>query len=196
MFAGLSALVRHQGVFLAISIAFGASLELKTWPQRWFRFLAMGMISGAIWSMSLGLHYFEGRGFFPAVSAHQEHWFLADGLASYFKTLVLANPIQNFRIGSLIHHAFYGLLLFGLARVLQKRLWAEGLYCLASLAIMPLQGELVDAFRFGAVLFPVLFALGEFWQALPRWIAWPIFSIYLLLNLVVTWEYGIARWAY
>ena len=194
--AGLAALVRHQGVFLAIAIAAGATFEAKDWQQKILRFIAMGCISGLLWALTPWLHYSEGRGLFPALSAHQSHWFIADSLATYFKTLVFANPMQNLRFGSILHHIFYTMLCLGLGRVIQKGRWAEGIYCLLSLAIMPLQGELVDAFRFGAILFPVLFALGELWATLPRRLAWPILIGYLALNLAVTWSYGIGRWAY
>jgi hypothetical protein len=159
-------------------------------------FGCMGLISGLMWGLAPLMHYWEGRGWFPAIGAHQNHWFIADGISTYFKTLILANPIQNYRIGSLLHHLFYALWIFGTLLLLRRGRYVEALYCFLSLAIMPLQGELVDAFRFGAVLFPLLFALGDLWEKLPRWASWPLMGFYLAFNLVVTWQYGISRWAY
>jgi len=196
VWAGLAAMVRHQGVFLAIGIAFGAALQVPGWQRKMSRFLAIGLISGLIWSLTPLLHLMEGRGAFPALSAHQSHWYIADSMSSYFKTFLLANPIQNYRVGSFIHQAFYFILLFGLGLLIRKGRWAEAMYCFLSLAIMPLQGELIDAFRFGAVLFPLLFVLGEKWQETPRWFAWPSLAAYVALNMVVTWQYAISRWAY
>jgi hypothetical protein len=194
--AGLAALTRHQGVFLAIALAFGGMLMQTSWLRRLWIFAGMGAVSGLLWGLAPLLHFWEGRGWFPAMGAHQSHWFIADGISSYFKTFILANPIQNFRIGSLLHHAFYGLWLIGTYLLWRRGRYAETLYCFLSLAIMPLQGELVDAFRFGAVLFPLLFVLGDRWERLPRWAGWPLLGIYVLLNLVVTWQYAISRWAY
>ncbi len=196
IWAGLAALVMHQGVFLALAIALGAAFQAYGWKQKLGRFAAVGLISGLLWSLAPVLHYAEGRGVFPALSAHQDHWFVADGLKTYFRTFILGNPIQNYRFGSFLHQLYYFVLLFGVGLVLHKGRWAEGLYCLFSLAMMPLQGELMDAFRFAAVLFPVLFALGEYFEARPRWVALPVFALSIALNLVVTWQYAISRWAY
>jgi hypothetical protein len=196
VWAGLAALTRHQGVFLAIALAFGGMLTEKNWGRKIWIFASMGAISGLIWGLTPLVHFWEGRGWFPAMSAHQSHWFIADGLSSYFKTFMLANSIQNFRIGSLLHHLFYALWLLGTIIVFRQGRFAEALYCFLSLAIMPLQGELVDAFRFGAVLFPLLLALGDGWERLPRWVGWPLLGAYILLNLVVTFQYAISRWAY
>jgi hypothetical protein len=196
LWAGLAALTRHQGVFLAVALAFGAMLQQRDWKRRLGIFAGMGIVSGLLWGLAPLLHYVEGRGWFPAMGAHQNHWFIADGISSYFKTFILANPIQNFRIGSLLHHLFYGLWLLGTYWLFQRGRYAEAVYCFLSLAIMPLQGELVDAFRFGAVLFPVIFILGERWERLSRAVAWPLLAAYIMLNLVVTWQYAISRWAY
>ncbi|WP_141734164.1 mannosyltransferase family protein [Oligoflexus tunisiensis] len=198
IWAGLAALTRHQGVFLAMALAFGGMLmaQEKKPLQRLGIFVGMGVISGLLWGLAPLLHFWEGRGWFPAMGAHQSHWFIADGISTYFKTFLLANPIQNLRVGSLLHHLFYGLWLAGTLLLFRRGRFAEALYCFLSLAIMPLQGELVDAFRFGAVLFPLLFVLGDAWERLPRWAGWPLLALYGLLNLVVTWQYGILRWAY
>ncbi len=194
--AGLAALTRHQGVFLAIALAFGGMLAQRGGMRRLAVFAGMGAISGLLWGLAPLLHFWEGRGWFPAMGAHESHWFIADGISSYFKTFILANPIQNFRVGSLLHHLVYGIWIGGAILVFRRGRYAEAVYCFLSLAIMPLQGELVDAFRFGAVLFPLLFVLGDSWERLPRWVGWPIIGAYGLLNLVVTWQYAISRWAY
>lgn len=65
-----------------------------------------------------------------------------------------------------------------------------------NLVVFPLQGEFVDCFRFGAVLFPALFALGDKLAAFPVWLRSGVLVGMLALNLAVTYAYAIGRWAY
>lgn len=195
--AGVAALNRHQGVFLAIAIGVGMAMDGGgNGLQRLGRFVRVGLISGALWGLTPLLHLWRGRSAFPAFDAHSENWFIADGISSYFKTFIFANPIQNMRIGSILHHGFYFLLLAATIELLRRRRWAEGVYCLLSLAILPLQGELVDSFRFGAVLFPLYSIAAAAASKLPRALCWILGGLYLVFNLVVAYQYGIQRWAY
>lgn len=194
--AGIAALVRHQGVFLAISIGVGVALIDGSPRQRLQRFVSVGLISGALWGLTPLLHLWQGRSAFPALAAHDQNWFVADGFGTYFKTFIFANPIQNMRIGSILHHAFYFLMLGAVGLLLQRRRWAEAVYCLLSLLILPMQGELVDAFRFGAVLFPLAFAVAVVARRLPPSLQLLGFILYLSFNFVVAYQYGNQRWAY
>ncbi len=196
VWAGLASLVRHQGVLLAIAIAWGFAASRPERLRGWKDFFYVGAISGIIWSCTPLFHLWQGRGAFPALSAHSDHWFMADGLGTYLKTLIMANPIQNYRFGSLLHQAYYFSCLGGTYLLLRQRTSAEAIYCLLSLAIMPLQGELIDMFRFSAVLFPILFLGGELVGRLATPWRWMIFLSLFALNLSVSWQYGISRWAY
>lgn len=196
VWAGLAALVRHQGVLLAAAIAIGVALQAPSRRTGAVRFVVTGLVSGLLWLLAPLGHWLAGRGPFPALAAHEQGWFVADSLLTCLRTLWFGNPIQNLRAGSLLHHAFYLALLAAAARLLARRRWSEGLYCAASLLIMLAQGELIDAFRFGAVLFPVLFLFGDHWERWPRVWAWPALALYALLNAAVTWAYAMPRWAY
>lgn len=193
VWAGLASLLRHQGVFLAIAIAVGWAVQGRGGLRG---FISIGLISGLIWSLTPLYHLGQGRGAFPAFSAHSTSWYLADSVGAYFKTFILANPIQNYRPGSFLHHIFYFIWLGAAFVLFKRRYWAAAAYCLLSLLVMPLQGELVDAFRFGAVLFPVIFLLGEKLSALPRTVYLGILTGSTLLNLLVAWQYATMRWAY
>jgi len=208
VFAGLAALVRHQGVFLAVSLGLGFAFhewslhkdKVRRACKALVAFFCVGAVSAALWSLSFLLHYVEGRPIFSAMDAHSNHWFIAEGVQSYFKTFVLANPAQNLRFGSLLHHGFYFCLLSGTFLLFRARMWVHGTYCFLSLAIMPLQGELIDAYRFGAVLFPVYFVAAPFFLKMKiMGSSAPIYLmsiLYLGLNLSVTLAYGLKRWAY
>lgn len=193
LWVGLASLERHQGVFLAIGIAIGFAVEAK---QGFKGFLLVGVISGAIWSLGPIFHLWEGRGLFSALSAHESTWYVAESIGTYFKTFILANPIQNTGVGSLIHQAFYFLLLATAFFLLYLKQWAAASYTLLSLLVMPLQGELVDSFRFGAVLFPVFFVLGDRLAKVSPLIRWSIIVAFGVLNLQVAWQYATMRWAY
>ncbi len=195
--AGIASLVRHQGVFLAVALGLGALLQSPGTPWRRLRnFAWIGGVSLSIWSLSGWYHLAEGRDFFPAVAAHQQGWHLADSWQTYVKTFFLANPIQNYRIGSWLHHAFYFAMLWGAVQICRRGDFAAGLYCLLSLLIMPAQGELVDAFRFGLVLFPLYVYYGDRVWGLAKGWQFAVLLAFFALNLVVTYQYGILRWAY
>ena len=163
IWAGLSAITRHQGVFVAIACALWAFDQLKGKPlsTRAKAFGLSGAISGAIWLMVPLYHLYQGDSPWAAPAEHAQKWFAIGSMQQYWQTFWFANPIQNMRVGSLIHHGYFFFLLFmvGLSwfRGARPLFW----YGLLSLAIMPAQGELVDAFRFGAVLFPFFFIFGD-----------------------------------
>ena len=71
-----------------------------------------------------------------------------------------------------------------------------GLYCLASLALLPLQGELVNAFRFTAVLFPLHLWAGERLAAAPVPLRALGVATWLATNVWVTRELAYGKWAY
>ena len=100
-----------------------------------------------------------------------------------------------------LRNAFALLLLLGCAGLWRSGRTLRGarplaLYGLLSLLVMLPQGDLGNAFRFGAVLFPVLFWLGDALATKPAWVRWGAFLPLLWLNHKVTHGYAIGSWAY
>jgi Gpi18-like mannosyltransferase len=199
IFCGIASLIRHQGVFLAISLAlfFDTKNELNVFRFQWLRnFVLFGFISGSIWFLSAVFHYSEGRPLFPWLGAHSENWYIASSLTSYFKTFFLANPIQNFGLGSILRQLFAFAALAGTIYLFKRKHFAEATYCALSLLIMPLQGEFVDVFRFSAVLFPLYFVLAEAISRISKALTMVFLLCYLALNLAMAYAYALPRWAY
>ena len=69
-------------------------------------------------------------------------------------------------------------------------------YRVLSRVIMLPQGDLGNAFRFGAVLFPLLFLVGDWFAARPEWLRWSVAVLTLWLNHKVTHAFSIGAWAY
>jgi hypothetical protein len=99
-------------------------------------------------------------------------------------------------VGSILHHVFFAALLSALW-------WLRSgarpclIYVALCLGIMPMQGELVNAFRFGAVLFPALFVLGARVDAWKQpWQRWSLIGVMIVLNHWVAVNYVLNRWAY
>jgi len=101
----------------------------------------------------------------------------------------------NTNAGSLSRHAFF-LGAVAAAVTLTRRDRILGLYCLASLALLPLQGELVNAFRFTAVLFPLHLWAGERLAARPVALRVLALAAWLATNVWVTRELAYGKWAY
>jgi hypothetical protein len=51
-------------------------------------------------------------------------------------------------------------------------------------------------FRFGMVLFPALFLIGDQVRRLPRPLMWIIFGALIWFNLFYTRQYALGGWAY
>lgn len=90
-------------------------------------------------------------------------------------------------------------MLWGCVLLWKEKKWAVAIYSLLSLAIMFLQGELIQAYRFTAVLFPLLFCLGDF-LAKPgvarNWMLWVFAGGGLAFNFLITLKYALESWAY
>jgi hypothetical protein len=65
-----------------------------------------------------------------------------------------------------------------------------------SVGVMLPQGDLGNAFRFGAVLFPALFAAGDWLASRPWWLRAPVVIGVLWLNHRVAHAFAIGNWAY
>ncbi len=192
--AGVCGLTRNQGLFVLLCTALIIANQGGDRPAQIRRFLLVCGGGLAIFLLFPLYQYWQTGN--PVLWLQmQKEWSHATSWQSVLKTFWFGNPWQNTRFGSLLHHGIYGLLIVG--TVLLWRLSRPlAVYSALSLLVIPLQGELVNAFRFGAVLFSVWFVLGDRLSRCPIWIKLGAMVLMVALNLSVVWSYGIGRWSY
>lgn len=203
--AGLCALTKNQGIFVAITLGVWAALNLQFPITRrgWLkcatlRFAASGFISGTIFGLYPLFCYFRS-GDPMNFYAVQLHWRpeMSDG--SYFRSLWFGNPWQNTNHGSILRYCLFWLLIATSLRLLYRRN-ISGLYCLLFVGIMPLSGEFVGTFRYSAVLFPIWFGIAATigklkgpWLNLTTAL---VFFVILYLNFDLWRSFLLHRWSY
>lgn len=195
LFAGLSALTRNHGVPVAIVVGLWSASQGESTREKALRFTGSGLISGFIFALFPLYQFYKFGNAFAFMATHDNNWAVAHSLKEYFATFWFGNDIQNTNLGSIWRHIFVGIL--GLATYLlyfrNKYLSILiGLY----LVLMPLQMEFVDAFRFGAVVFPALFILGDSCERFPTWLKWLLIVILVLLSQDVARNAAMLRWCY
>ena len=118
--------------------------------------------------------------------------------ASYVRTFWFGNPWQNTNFGSLIHQAFFFVLVWCVARFATARprdlIWV---YFALHVGIMPLSGELVTDFRYATVLLPLWLFAGR-WLFLFKWKLLPSAALIvtLVLHQIMLGNSLTGRWAY
>ncbi len=193
--SGLSALTRLQGVWAAAAAAWLGALSAPDLRRFWTRFLAAGLVSAALASL-YPLYQASVCGDPLAFLRPQTDWVhpaCAPGL--YAKTFLMLNPWQTLE-GKWLLRQFVALVLLGSALRVRASSLPLAFYVAASLLTMPLQGEFSNVFRFGAVLFPAWFALGDAADRLH-----PAVRVALVLTLLgvgdlTALDYACGRWAY
>lgn len=202
LFAGLCSLTRVQGSFVVIGLSvfplFHKGRHLLCNAKTLGTFLLIATI-GLMLFLLFPLYQYSIAGnpllFLSAhdVWAHDSagnHW-------SWLKAFWLGNPWQKVSFGGVVHNLYFFILLAG-----SLSLWRVhvpvAVYALLFCTVMPIQGEFVDVFRFGAVFFPVQFILAQHWQRArpPKWATLVMLAMMLAMNLALTFAYGISRWAY
>jgi Gpi18-like mannosyltransferase len=195
LLAGLCALTRHQGILVAVAIALYVALEQKDWLNRISIFLRSGLISFLLFSLYPLYQYFETGSPFTFLRIRaQLH--SVDSVYGWIGTLWYANPWQTPNWRDHVHLLFFFLLCGAAAYLITKKQYALALYTFLSTIVVLFQGETVDMFRYGCVLFPALFVLGDLVMRLPRPFPWFILSIVVLFNLIYTRAYALGEWAY
>lgn len=194
IFAGLSALTRNQGYFVIICTALISASYEKNHLAKLKNFIAIGMRSVSIAILFPLYQYWQTGNPFQSIYA-QTNWSHATSWLSVLKTFWFGNPWQNTELGSLIHHGVYVLLLIGLIPLWHLSRFLA-IYAGLSLAVLPLQGELVNVFRFSAVIFPIWFVLGDQLARIPAWQRIGCLTLLVALNHMVTRNYALAGWAY
>ena len=188
--AGLACLTRNQGLLVAV-----AAVALVGERTRDARRVALAAVLPVLALIGFLVYQWRWTGDPLAFLHAQENWAHARSLLEVLRTFWFGNPWQNTNTGSIARHVFF-LGAVAASAALTRRDRILGLYCLASLALLPLQGELVNAFRFTAVLFPLHLWAGERLAAapVPAWLV--SLAAWLSLNVWVTRELAYGKWAY
>ncbi|RYZ46395.1 MAG: hypothetical protein EOO72_02060 [Myxococcaceae bacterium] len=186
---------RNQGVFVAITAALLLAGREPSWRGRCTRFATLGALALLAFGGLLAFEWARAGDPLMFLKAQRE-WNHVDSVWGAIRGLWLGNPWhRGFSVWLLLRHVF-GLLWLIAALVLLRRDRALGLYALLSLLVMLPQGDLGNAFRFGAVLFPVMFLAGDWLSTRPVWLRWTVALLLVWLNHKVTHGYAIGRWAY
>jgi Gpi18-like mannosyltransferase len=194
--AGLCALTRNQGIFLAVAIALDSTLRQTNWRRRALVFCCSGLLSAALYAAwPLYQYHVTGDPFF-ALRAGGQFTPLVASWHEYFGTLWFANFWQHVTWPYYFHHLLFLLLNLSLPLLVRRREFALAFYVAASLWITLEQGHLENVYRYAAVLFPALYALGDAAGRLPRALRWALAVGLICLHVICTRNYALGLWAY
>ncbi|MFL6211048.1 MAG: mannosyltransferase family protein [Pyrinomonadaceae bacterium] len=195
--AGLCALTRNQGVFVAVAVALESALQQQRgWLRRAFIFGASGLISGLLFSLWPLYQYWAAGSPLMFVRAQWQFFPPVTSVYNYVGTIWFANYWQHPTGNFYLHHLAFVLLNVLGGMLLYERKLALGLYVLLSLWGPLYLGHLENAYRYGAVLFPALFLLGDRTQRWPWPLRLALLGGLIYLNLTCTRAYALGAWAY
>lgn len=194
VFAALCVWTRNQGVFVAIAAALLVARAPGAWPGRLSRFAAVG--GAALLSFGGFLLFLWRETGDPLAQLHaQQNWHHVDSLWGALRGLWFGNEWHQPGWWLGLRNLFAAVWLAG-ALALIRRSRTLALYGALALLVMLPQGDLGNAFRFGAVMFPVLFQVGDWLARRQAWLRWPVALLALWLNHKVTHAFSIGSWAY
>ncbi len=199
--AGLCALTKNQGIFVAITLGVWAALNHRPSPKLrvFLRFAASGLISGLIFGLYPLFCYFKTGNPLEFYQV-QLHWRPEMSEGSYFKSFWFDNPWQNTNRGSMIRYGLFWLLTASSLYLLLIQRKISGLYSLLFVGIMPLSGEFVGTFRYSSVLFPIWFGIAEGLRRVKPGIFAPLMVcitlVLLYLNIDLWRSFLLYRWSY
>lgn len=195
LFAGLCGLTRIQGYFVMTAVALAAFLSGDSAGRRAGNVARVCLVAGALAAI-YPAYQFANTGNPLAFVTQQADWNHPTAtIGIYLKTLVLSNPWQNFAPRSILHHAFVAALLISLL-LMGRRSPQVSLYVFLSLAVMPMEGEFMNAYRYGMALFPALYVLGDWADARGAWVRLPVAVGVIFVNHWMAVNYIVSRWAY
>lgn len=199
IFAGLSWLTRHQGFFVSLCVALLAASDLYKEGQKKKAIQKFALYFGmsfALFSIYPWYQYWQTDSMFAFIHS-QKYWSHATDVYSIFKTFWFGNP-EQMKFSDFVNgiHTVYYFFLWGLVYFLWKKDKILALYCGLSLFVLLFQVSLLNIFRFGTVLFPLHFYLGEKVSTSPLWVKGLSIFMLLALNHYVTWNYVKDYWAY
>lgn len=197
-FAALCIWTRNQGMFVALASGLLLLERPGTWGARLWRFATVGAVSLAAVAGLLAFEFYASGD--PLAHVHaQRHWNHADSVWSAVRGLWFGNAWHKPGWWLGLRNVFAAVLLAASVALLRGRERGSrplGVYGLLSLAVMLPQGDLGNAFRFGAVLFPALFLVGDWFAGRPAWLRWSMALLTFWLNHKVTHSFSIHSWAY
>jgi Gpi18-like mannosyltransferase len=196
--AGLCALTRNQGVFLAVAVALDGALRPTgaSLRRRAFVFCVSGLISATLFACWPAYQYLATGDPFMFVRAQGQFTPTINSASQFFGTLWFANAWQHVTWDYYFHHVLFVLLVLSVGLLLRRREWTLALYTALSLCGPLAQGHLENVFRYTTILFPALFVLGADVGRLPPVLRWTLFGCLLLLHLLYTRNYALGAWAY
>jgi hypothetical protein len=193
-FAALCVWARNQGGIVAITAALLVARTPGPWRGRLARFSAVGAV--ALASFGGLLFYQWSTAGDPLAQLHaQQNWHHADSLWGAIRGLWFGNEWHQPGWWLGLRNLLGAVWLAG-AVALFWRSPPLALYGLLTLLVMLPQGDLGNAFRYGSVMFPVLFLVGDWFAERPAWLRWLVALLTLWLNHKVTHSFSIGSWAY
>ncbi|TSC25795.1 hypothetical protein [Corallococcus sp. Z5C101001] len=195
LLVALCIFTRNQGCFVAIAAALLFALREQTWRERMVRFVSLGCVAVPAFGGLLVFEWSQSGDPLMFLKAQRE-WNHVDSVWGAIRGVWFGNPWhQGFSWWLLLRNIF-GAAWLVFACLLWRRDRALGLYALLSFLVMLPQGDLGNAFRFGAVLFPVLFLAGDWLATRAGWLRWTVALLLVWLNHKVTHAYAIGKWPY
>lgn len=197
LLAGLCALTRNQGVFVAVAVALDGALRRGDIKRGAPRFAASGALSFALFALWPAYQYYATGEATKFLWAQSQFGPLVKSAYQFVGTIWFVNSWQHPELWQThLHHVAFLALNGAAVALLFKREWALAAYCFLSLWPPLYLGQLENAFRYGAVLFPAAFLLGDGLGRLPALFRWPALAALVLLNLIYTRYYALGEWAY
>lgn len=193
--AGLCALTRNQGVFVAVAVALWSAEDAPA-GRKVARFATAGLIGAAFFGLYPLYQYLSAGD--PLLFLHaQSAWAHATGLKDVLQTLVLGNAVTPWEYATRVHHPWFLGALVGSAYFYRDRKQLPlTVYFILSALVMLAQGNVSNFFRFSVVLAPLVFYIGDrvaktrfWWQAL-------LLLPALVFHVELTFNYAVRRWPY
>lgn len=193
--AGVCSLTRNQGMFLAVAVACESALRQEHWRRKVFVFGASGVIALLFFACYPAYQYWQTGNALKFVDIQRE-WGVVLTFYNYIGTLWYVNPWQHADWKGYLHEAFFFVMNGTAIALLVKREYPFALYVLLSLWAPLYSGHFQNTYRYGAVLFPALFLLGDSLRRLPTPLRYLLFGCFATLNILYTYYYAVGHWAY
>ncbi len=192
--AGFCALTKNQGIVFAFCLSILISCDYKNIKEKITKFIASGILSFACFSTFLIFQYYKFDNFLAFIEA-QKNWHFITSFSEYisgFFSLLKYQYLSRFEF----IETLYFLFLFIFSFTLLKKEKPIFLYCFISLLMLPLQGTLINTYRYTCFLFPMLFVIGDYFSKKNKILVFILIVFLFYLNHQMTRNYIMARWSY